>query len=449
MSDDMRSGLPLDLPHVAARLFGAPLMVHPDKLTAILVGLAPRFGLAATLPAPQAMDQEDEREARPTRRYAVTADGVAIVPVVGGLVARAGRLSPMSTELRSYARIQQDLRAAVGDAAVKAIVLDLDSPGGEAAGAMEAAAAIRALRGRKPIVAAVNHAAYSAAYAIASAADRIVIPASAGVGSIGVVAAHLDASKADEKVGHRWTFVHAGERKVDGNSHEPLSDRARATIEAVVSDLYGQFVAAVAAGRNMPEDKVRATEAGIFFGEHAVAAGLADRTGTFDDAVAEALAMASAVHGPKNPERGRLPARTRSARETRMSDTEAAGGTTPEANQQEPDKTTLREQAMAEARKAEAARVEAIAALCELAGSPNAAVEFIRAGKSEAEVRAELLARKAEASAEGGEIRATRPASAGVLGAQPGTAGAVSPGAVKSSWDRVGAAAFGDKWKGF
>jgi ClpP class serine protease len=63
------------------------------------------------------------------------------------------------------------------------------------------------------------------------------------VGSIGVVAVHIDESGADEKAGLAWTFVFAGECKIDGNAHEPLSDRARATIQADVDRLYGELCA--------------------------------------------------------------------------------------------------------------------------------------------------------------------------------------------------------------
>lgn len=445
MAEEIGAGMPVDLPHVAARLFGAPLMVHPEKLAAILAGLAPRFGVA-TPPQPQAMDQQDEAGARQQRRsrpYAI-AGGVAVVPMIGGLVARAGKMQPDSTELRSYARVISDLRTAMDDDAVRAVVLDIDSPGGEANGALEAAAAIRGMRGTKPIIAAVNHAAFSAAYALASAADRIVIPQSGGVGSIGVVCAHLDVTKADAKAGMTWTFVHAGERKLDGNPHVPLSDRARDTMQALVESTYAQFVAAVVAGRRMTAQAVRDTEAGVFFGQAAVDIGLADRIGTFEEAMAEALAMAAPPISGTG--RGRPSAQHR-PQGAKMDDDKQAGDP-PANNPATPDLAAVREQAMADARKAEAARAEAIAGLCELAGVPAQAAAFIRDGKTEAEVRAALLGMKAAASQEGGEISAARPAGAGVAGGKAdGTT--MTAAAVASSWDRVGKAQFGEKWKDF
>jgi signal peptide peptidase SppA len=444
MTEDAAAA-PLDLPHIAARLFGAPLMLHPAKLEAILFGLAPRFGGLA--PRPLAFDQQDEMEQRRERRraYAVTPDGIAVVPVIGGLVARAGRMAPDSTELRSYARVDADLRQALADAPVRAIVLDIDSPGGEAQGAMEFAARLRALRGRKPIVAAVNHGAYSAAYAIASAADRIIIPPSGGVGSIGVVAAHLDVSAAEARQGIAWTFVHAGARKLDGSPHAPLSDAARARMQSLVDALYGQFTRLVAAGRAMPEERVRATEAGIFFGAEAVEAGLADAIGAFDDALEEAGRMAG-LAGAGNTGRGRPSAHTRPAG-VPMDETTQAGtaSASTEGAPPAPDIAAIRE----DARRAEAARARGIAALCQLAGVPAQAAEHIAEGRTEAQVRDLLLAARAARGAEGGEIVATRPADAGVLGAQAGRAGAgMAPAAIDAAWNRIGAEMFGASWKG-
>ena len=109
-------------------------------------------------------------------------------------------------------------------------------------------------------------------------------------GSIGVVAVHVDESGADAKAGLAWTFVFAGEQKVDGNAHEPLSERARATIQADVDRLYAEFCALVAANRGLTVETVRGTNAAIYRGELAVRAGLADRVGTLDLAVAEMAA---------------------------------------------------------------------------------------------------------------------------------------------------------------
>ncbi|MGE5509672.1 MAG: S49 family peptidase, partial [Bacteroidota bacterium] len=191
-----------------------------------------------------------------------------------------------------YGDIADALAAAMDDASVRGVILDVDSPGGEVGGLFDLVEQIQTIRGAsaKPLWAVANESALSAAYAIASAADRLYVTRTGEVGSIGVVAVHIDESGADAKAGFAWTFVFAGDRKVDGNAHEPLSERARATIQADVDRLYADFCALVAANRGLSPEAVRGTEAAIYRGTLAVRAGLADRLGTLDLAIAEMAA---------------------------------------------------------------------------------------------------------------------------------------------------------------
>ena len=269
-----------DLPHLASRLFGTPLLVARPKLDVILGVLEPRL-------AGQALEPLD-LGAVPGRQLEITPEGIAIVPVTGTLVSRSGYLAAASG-LMSYGDIGDAIAAAAGDPRVRGVVLDIDSPGGEVGGLFDLADRIAALRKGtgKPLWAVANEGALSAAYAIACCADRIVVTQTGEMGSIGVVAVHLDESAADRQAGLIWTFVHAGERKVDGNPHEPLSTRARADIQADVDALYDRFVALVARQRNLSPEAVRATEAGVFRGDLAVQAGLADAVGTLRQAVAQ------------------------------------------------------------------------------------------------------------------------------------------------------------------
>ncbi|MDX9862020.1 MAG: S49 family peptidase [Rhodospirillales bacterium] len=269
-----------DLPHLASRLFGTPLLVARPKFDVILGVLGPRLAGSALEPI--------DIGSLPARDPEITAEGIAIVPVTGTLVSRSGYLAAASG-LMSYGDIGDAIEAAANDPRVRGIVIDIDSPGGEVGGLFDLVDRIGAIRRNcgKPIHAVANEAALSAAYAIACAADSITITQTGEVGSVGVVAVHVDESAADAKAGLAWTFVHAGERKVDGNPHAPLSSRARADIQADVDRLYDRFVALVAAGRNVPPEAIRATEAGILRGEQAVRAGLADRVGTLRQAVTE------------------------------------------------------------------------------------------------------------------------------------------------------------------
>jgi ClpP class serine protease len=105
--------------------------------------------------------------------------------------------------------------------------------------------------------------AYSAAYWLAAAAERVYVPITGGVGSIGAVALHVDQSKRDKMMGYTYTFMYAGAKKVDLNSHQPLSDRGRARLQAEVDRFYGLFVADVAKDRGLSAEAVRATQAGL------------------------------------------------------------------------------------------------------------------------------------------------------------------------------------------
>ena len=135
-----------------------------------------------------------DSEPEPARGYEVLG-GVAIIPVEGTLVAKLGMLCPYSG-MTGYDGIRVNFLTALADDAVRAIVLDIDSPGGECSGLFDLVDTIVAGRGVKPIRAILTEVAFSAAYAIASAADRISVPRTGGVGSIGVVCMHVDWSRA-------------------------------------------------------------------------------------------------------------------------------------------------------------------------------------------------------------------------------------------------------------
>ena len=262
------------LPHIAGRVFNTPLLIARAKLDTILGVLMPRLK-GETIPfgaKPAPCD------------YEITKDGIAIIPVYGTLVRRTVGLEAQSG-LTSYASIDDDVTAALNDKAVKAILLDIDSPGGEAGGVFDLADKIFASRKVKPIWAVANEDAFSAAYAIAAAAEKIYLPRTGGVGSIGVIAMHLDQSQAEADAGLSYTAIYAGDHKNDLSPHEPLSDPARAQLQAEVDRVYGLFTSTVASMRGLTVEAVKATEAGLYFGDQSVEAGLADKRGTFDDAL--------------------------------------------------------------------------------------------------------------------------------------------------------------------
>lgn len=288
----------LAYPHIAARIFGRPLAVAASYLEVALDGIGPRLLSGEKLPEPAGM--RAEKVARAARHKAQIGGasasgrtvGLAVIPIHGALSMRGG-MDAASNELRAYNSIRSDLRAALADPSVEGVLLDVDSPGGEVAGLPELAAEIMAARERKPVYAVANTNAFSAAYWLASGAERLFVTPSGSVGSIGVVAAHVDQSGRDAQQGVRWTFVHAGAKKVDGNSHAPLSPGVHAEVQKEVDRLYGEFVAHVAQARGVDAGAVRATEAGVLNAHEAVRAGLADEVGTYEQALTALAARAA------------------------------------------------------------------------------------------------------------------------------------------------------------
>lgn len=200
-------------------------------------------------------------------------NGVAVIPVHGSLI---NRFSGSYGYVTGYNFISAQFDAAMADEDVEMIVFDCNSYGGEVAGCFELADKIFAGRTDKPSLAVVDSSSYSACYAIASSASKIAVTPSAGVGSVGVVAMHVNYGPLLEKVGLEVTFIHAGAHKVDGNPYEALSDEVKADIQASVDKSYAKFVASVSRGRNITAQKVKATEARTYDAEDAMSLGLID-----------------------------------------------------------------------------------------------------------------------------------------------------------------------------
>lgn len=238
--------------------------------------------------------------------YRVVGNGTAVITVDGMLVNR-GKWIGARGGFVSYEFVQHALMAAREDAGIRSVIVDLNTPGGEAIGAFETADVMREVAAVKPVTAFINGMAASAGYAIASGANRIVTIRSGCLGSIGVVWLHTDMSKAFKASGITPTLIFAGDHKVDGNSYEPLPDHARAYMQSRVNKLYGQFIETVAAGRGeaLSADAARETKAEMFDGQDAVDAGLADATGTFESVLSE---LSNGVNGtPSSLRRNSMP----------------------------------------------------------------------------------------------------------------------------------------------
>lgn len=210
--------------------------------------------------------------------------GAAIIPIQGVLLHE----DPWWFEdAMSYRDIAGMVALALSDDEVKGILFHVDSPGGVVSGCFDLADALYEMRGEKPSMALVNENCYSAAYALASAADRIVLPRTGGVGSVGVITMHVDITKMLDDFGVKVTTIQFGERKSDSYPTTPLSEEARKRMQADVDILGEMFVSLVARNRGIDASTVRETEAGCFLGERGVKVGFADAVMPAQQALAE------------------------------------------------------------------------------------------------------------------------------------------------------------------
>lgn len=221
---------------------------------------------------------------------------VAVVHVCGPLAQRS--FDSVFGSIDGYDAIAARFDAALKHPQVGAVVLLIDSPGGDVAGCFEAVRRMSEARDRagKPVFAYADEMIASAAYAIATVATAgIYAPRSGDVGSVGVLAIHSDGSAADEKDGVKFTVVRSGARKAEGNPLEPLTDAARGAMQTRVDELALQFFELVAEGRGLTVDAVRALEGAMFSGQQAVAMGLANGVASLEEVLIKAGSAVSGV----------------------------------------------------------------------------------------------------------------------------------------------------------
>ncbi len=419
---------------IAQRAFNTPLMVDPAKALAFLSGLGPRItgqeitfqGLeveaadqtAASLPARASLfgnDLAQRHQRNGSQPYALV-DGIAVIEIVGTLVHRGAWIG-QSSGLTSYEGIAAQLQAALSDPGVRGIALDIDSFGGEVAGAFDLADRIRAARAQKPVHAFVAEHALSAGYVLASQADRIILPRTGAVGSIGVVALHTDMSGALDQKGIAVTLIHAGAHKVDANPYQPLPEAVHDQMQRELEVVRFLFAETVAAGRGdrLTHAAAMATEAAVFRGADAIAAGLAD---DLADPVTAFHAFAAAPRGTTSPSR-KGPQMTTTPTDSSNPAPVAAppvaippvavapAAPEPPVNASAPVTTTM----TADAVRAEAAEVAQVCAQAARLGVTIDAADAVTRGLKPEALRARVLADLAARSDAAGII-ATAPAAA-------------------------------------
>lgn len=289
---------------VASRLFNAPLMLRPEKAEMLCAALVDRLGIAKldsidgrSLGAAQmrqmAMDDSDWYSKPKTARemYEVRR-GVATICINGSLVHKLGGVEPYCGMV-GYDQIERIIADAQANEEVGALLLDLDSPGGEVAGCFDFARKLRTMGARgggKPIIAFANEMACSAAYAIASQCDAVMTTETGIVGSIGVWTMLVDMTKGLSKNGIEVTMIRAGERKARGGPYEHADRETLTKLELWVDDTWRIFATLVAETRPISAQAVLALEGDWYTGPDALGLGLVDAVDS-PEAIFEAVAQ--------------------------------------------------------------------------------------------------------------------------------------------------------------
>ena len=183
---------------------------------------------------------------------------------------------------------------------VRAVVVRIDSPGGEVAPSQEIYSALRNLRKKKKVVASLGNLAASGGYYIAAAADQIYASPGTLTGSIGVIWTHFNVRGLLEAVKIEETTIKAGKYKDTLSPYRPLNELDREELQAISEDTYGQFIRDVAEGRGLKEEEVRKLAEGrIYTGRRAKDLRLVDELGGFQDAVAKAWQLAGQSGEPR------------------------------------------------------------------------------------------------------------------------------------------------------
>ena len=426
-------------PRVASLLFERPLMIFQPKLDVIINSIAPRIGVNIFTPAmayPGAINSLPDYVPAPLED---TGNGsIAVIDIHGSLVKRACGMQAESG-LCTYEDLEEQIMDAATNSNIKGIFLNIDSEGGECNGVFDLANLIFQARQFKPIYACASDLALSAAYLLGSAAEKLFVSQSGMVGSIGVIAVHVDQSESDAVEGLKYTTIKYGLHKDDLSPHKKLNLDGLNWLQSSVDRLGDMFVAAVAQYRGISADIVKGTQAGIFSGskmgniQSASDIGLADGMASEDEVITMLSDRIS----------GRLVSRTRSIAATvavsapalsadailnkgevfnmanpssTTADSAVAPSTTTTATAAAPVAAAPAMAAVAAApvisNRMSLEEIDDLNDLCSIAGKPNALSGFLRSGMSFKDAKKSLIDGRAAASE--GEIQAQHSGTSGV-----------------------------------
>ncbi|EKT1307237.1 S49 family peptidase, partial [Salmonella enterica] len=239
---------------------------------------------------------------KPQARFYQVVNGIAVLPVTGTLVHKLGGMRPFSG-MTGYDGITARLQQAVSDPEVKGILLDIDSPGGQAAGAFDCADMIYRMREQKPVWALANETACSAAMLLAAACSHRLVTQTSRMGSIGVVMAHTSYAEKLKQEGIDITLIYSGGHKVDLDVTRALPESVHADYQQRMDEARKMFAEKVARYTGLSVDAVMATEAAVYDGQAGIDIGLADEMVNAADAVTVmAAALKNNTTGGTMPE---------------------------------------------------------------------------------------------------------------------------------------------------
>jgi len=216
----------------------------------------------------------------------IVSGNIAVVPIKGAITTESDGISMLGSQYVSSEKVVSWLKKAEESSGIKAILLEINSPGGSPVASDEIVQAVKQAKTTKPVYAVIRETGASGAYWVASAADKIIAERMSVTGSIGVIGSYLDYAGLMKDYNVTYERLVAGKYKDSGSQYKELTPDERALIQKKIDIIYEIFVQDVAANRNMPLSKVRLLADGsIYIGTEALQLGLVDYLGTKEDAI--------------------------------------------------------------------------------------------------------------------------------------------------------------------
>jgi protease-4 len=227
----------------------------------------------------------------PSSKIASADGSVGVISIEGTIM---GGKKSFFGGVAASENVMSQIKAAAEDPTIKAVVLRINSPGGSVAATQEIAREIEKLKETgKPVVASMGDTAASGGYWIATTADRIYANSGTLTGSIGAIMTVQNLEELYKKVGMDFYVFKSGPYKDIGSSTRDMTGEEKAILQGMVDDVFGDFVDAVAKGRNLPRQEVEGLATGrVFTGQQALDAKLVDEIGNYYDAVEGAASLA-------------------------------------------------------------------------------------------------------------------------------------------------------------